>query len=130
MIRPVFLLLLFTWTWTLFSCRSGVQVNENPSPRFNPMVSAIQFYRGPLNHLSAVRYGECPMYPSDSEYGLQSSKKHGWVVGWVMAMDRLLRCGRDETRRSPPVRVDGKWKTYDPIENNDFWWYPPASSGQ
>ncbi len=128
MIRPVFLLLLITWTGALFSCRSGVQVNENPSPGFNPMVSAIQFYRGPLNHLSAVRYGECPMYPSDSEYGLQSSEKHGWVVGWVMAMDRLLRCGRDETRRSPPVRVDGKWKTYDPVENNDFWWYRPASA--
>ena len=130
MIRSVFLLLLFTWTWTLFSCRSGAQVKENPASHFNPMVSAIQFYRGPLNHLSAVRIGECPMYPSDSEYSLESFDKHGWVLGWIMTMDRLLRCGRDETRRSPPVRVDGKWKTYDPLVNNDFWWYQPDSSGQ
>lgn len=94
------------------------------------MVSAIQFYRGPLNHLAAVRFGECPMHPSDSEYSLESFNKHGWVLGWIMTMDRLLRCGRDETRRSPPVRVDGKWKVYDPLVNNDFWWYQPASSGQ
>ena len=94
------------------------------------MVSAIQFYRGPLNHLAAVRFGECPMHPSDSEYSLESFNKHGWVLGWIMTMDRLLRCGRDETRRSPPVRVDGKWKVHDPLANNDFWWYQPASSGQ
>lgn len=130
MIRPVFLLLLFTWTWTLFSCRSDVRVKENPASHFNPMVSAIQFYRGPLNHLSAVRFGECPMYPSDSEYSLESFEKHGWVLGWIMTMDRLLRCGRDETRRSPPVRMDGKWKIYDPLVNNDFWWHQPDSSGQ
>ena len=130
MIRPVFLLFVFTWTCTLLSCRSGVQVKAQPASHFNPMVSAIQFYKGPLNHFSAVRFGECPMYPSDSEYSLESFDKHGWVLGWVMTMDRLLRCGRDETRRSPPVLVNGKWKTYDPVVNNDFWWYRSASSGR
>ena len=43
----------------------------------------IHFYRGPLNHLSAVRYGECPMYPSDSEYSLRSIKKHSMFAGWI-----------------------------------------------
>jgi hypothetical protein len=62
------------------------------------------------------------MYPSDSEYSLQSIKKHGMLAGWVMSMDRLMRCGRDETRLSPGVFVNGKWKTYDPVEKNDFWW--------
>ncbi len=88
----------------------------------DPLSLMVRFYRGPLNHLSAVRYGECPMYPSDSEYSLQSIKKHGMLAGWVMSMDRLMRCGRDETRLSPKVFVNGKWKTYDPVEKNDFWW--------
>ena len=126
MIRTVLLLMLITWTG--LSCRSGVQVKDPPASHFNPMVSAIQFYRGPLNHLSAVRIGECPMYPTDSEYSMKSFDKHGWMLGWVMTMDRLLRCGGDENRLSPPVRVDGKWKIYDPLENNDFWWYRPVPS--
>jgi len=88
----------------------------------DPLSLMVRFYRGPLNHLSAVRYGECPMYPSDSEYSLQSIQKHGMLVGWIMAMDRLMRCGRDETRLSPQVFINGKWKTYDPVEKNDFWW--------
>ena len=82
----------------------------------------IRLYRGPLNHLSAVRRGQCPMYPSDSQYSLLAIRKHGPLVGWMMAFDRLLRCGRDETRLVPPILVDGKWKYYDPVENNDFWW--------
>ncbi|MCJ7539262.1 MAG: membrane protein insertion efficiency factor YidD [Desulfobacterales bacterium] len=82
----------------------------------------IEFYRGPLNHLSAVRSGECPMYPSDSKYSLQSIQKHGMFVGWIMAMDRLMRCGRDETRLSPKIIINGKSKYYDPVEKNDFWW--------
>lgn len=39
-----------------------------------------------------------------------------------MSMDRLIRCGRDETILSPGVFINGKWKTYDPLEQNDFWW--------
>ena len=81
----------------------------------------IEFYRGPLDHLSAVRYGECPMYPSDSEYSLKSVRKHGLLKGWIMAMDRLMRCGRDEAHLSPKVLINGKWKIYDPLEKNDIW---------
>ncbi|MGA9178110.1 MAG: membrane protein insertion efficiency factor YidD [Desulfobacterales bacterium] len=88
----------------------------------DPLSLMGRFYRGPLNHLSAVRYGECPMYPSDSEYSLQSLQKHGMLVGWIMTMDRLMRCGRDETRLSPQVFINGKKKTYDPVGKNDFWW--------
>jgi hypothetical protein len=27
-----------------------------------------------------------------------------------------------EIRLSPRVFVNGKWKTYDPVGKNDFWW--------
>ena len=43
-------------------------------------------------------------------------------MGWIMAMDRLMRCGRDETRLSPKIMIYGKLKYYDPVEKNDFWW--------
>ncbi len=88
----------------------------------DPLTGVIEFYRGPLNHLSAVRYGECPMYPSCSEYGRQAIQKHGMAIGWLMAHDRLMRCGRDEKRLAPKILVNGKWKYYDPVEHNDRWW--------
>ncbi|MES0446856.1 MAG: membrane protein insertion efficiency factor YidD [Desulfobacterales bacterium] len=104
------------------SCTYSKSVQTETDRGADPLSLMVRFYRGPLNHLSAVRYGECPMYPSDSEYSLQSIQKHGMLVGWAMAMDRLMRCGRDETRLSPAVFINGKWKTYDPVEKNDFWW--------
>jgi putative component of membrane protein insertase Oxa1/YidC/SpoIIIJ protein YidD len=114
----LFLILLIAIT----SCTYSRSIQTQTGQEANLLSSMIEFYRGPLNHLSAVRYGECPMYPSDSEYGLQSIQKHGMLMGWIMAMDRLMRCGRDETRLSPEVLIDGKWKYFDPVENNDFWW--------
>jgi len=86
----------------------------------------LDIYRGPLNHLNAVKRGVCPMYPSCSEYSRQAVEKHGFAVGWAMAMDRLLRCGRDELRRAPTILVHGEWKFYDPLSANDNWWYSAA----
>ena len=104
------------------ACTYSKSMQAETGAASDPLSGMIQFYRGPLNHFEAVRTGECPMYPSDSQYGLQSIQKHGMLIGWVMAVDRLMRCGRDETRLSPPVIVDGKLKYYDPVEKNDFWW--------
>jgi putative component of membrane protein insertase Oxa1/YidC/SpoIIIJ protein YidD len=121
--KRVFCLLIVTIA--IVSCRSEPEIRpeSDDGSGLNPFAAVVRFYRGPLNHLSAVRSGECPMYPSDSEYSLQSFKSHGMLLGWVMSVDRLMRCGRDETRLSPTVRVKGKLKTYDPLNQNDFWWY-------
>ncbi len=116
-------LILFLIFFSLIaSCTYSKSMQTETDRDADPLSLMVRFYRGPLNHLSAVRYGECPMYPSDSEYSLQSIQKHGMLVGWIMTMDRLMRCGRDETRLSPQVFINGKWKTYDPVGKNDFWW--------
>ena len=103
-------------------CAATRTMQTDTGAASGPLAAAIGLYRGPLDHLAAVRSGECPMYPSDSEYGLQSIRKHGPVIGWIMAIDRLMRCGRDETKLAPRIRVDGKLKYYDPVAKNDFWW--------
>ena len=74
-------------------------------------------------NISPIDGKHCPMYPSCSEYSIQSIKKHGSVVGWIMTVDRLFRCGRDELRLSPQVMVNGERRWYDPPESNDFWWH-------
>ena len=86
------------------------------------LAAVLEIYRGPLNHLYAIRGGQCPMYPSCSQYSRQAVARHGLFIGTVMAADRLMRCGRDETRLAPTIRVDGQLKTYDPVTDNDFWW--------
>ncbi len=88
----------------------------------DPLSGLIRFYEGPLDHLASVRGGECPMHPSCSAYTKEALEKHGFFLGWMMASDRLLRCGRDETKLAPPVFVDGTWKAYDPLEANVAWW--------
>ena len=108
---------------SLFSCASPEGVKEGPVNEFNPLVSIVRFYQGPLNHLSAVKQSGCPMYPECSHYSIESFKKHGSFVGWMMTCDRLMRCGRDEVKLAPPIIVDGKLKNYDSVNNNDFWWH-------
>jgi len=107
----------------LLSCATPGTMKEESGDGFNPLLSIVQFYQGPLNHLSAVKQGECPMSPSCSNYSIQSLQKHGFFVGWIMSCDRLMRCGRDELRLSPRILVNGKWKCDDPVKNNDFWWH-------
>ncbi|MFH1293489.1 MAG: membrane protein insertion efficiency factor YidD [Pseudomonadota bacterium] len=107
----------------LFSCAYPQTTGKESKSAFNPMRSVVEFYQGPLNHLSAVKKAECPMYPPCSEYSIQCFERHGLFIGWVMTHDRLMRCGRDELKLSPSVIVEGKWKCIDPVGNNDFWWY-------
>lgn len=97
---------------------------NRPPAREDPGSAAgafIHIYQGPLNHLSAVKDGGCPMHPSCSSYGLEAFARHGPLMGWVMICDRLMRCGRDECALSPEIIVDGRWKTFDPLENNIDW---------
>ena len=107
----------------LFSCASPQTTVRKSENSFNPLHAVVDFYQGPLNHLSAVKQAECPMYPSCSEYSLQCFERHGLFIGWMMTCDRLMRCGRNELKLSPSVIVDGKWKCHDPVNSNDCWWY-------
>ena len=106
----------------LFGCSHAPSSEGNKHISFNPMLSLVEFYRGPLGSLSAVKTGECPMYPSCSEYSVQALEKHGVFVGWMMTCDRLMRCGRSEMKLAPTIYVNGAMKYYDPVERNDFWW--------
>ncbi len=79
----------------------------------------ISFYQ---KYISPVDGDRCPMYPSCSKYFRKAVKKHGWIKGWIMGMDRIVRCGRDEVHLSPKIWKNGRAYTYDPVKNNDFWW--------
>ena len=93
---------------------------EKQKSGFNLGAAFVSIFK---NHISAVDGDRCPSLPTCSSYSVQAFKKHGFFIGWMMTFDRLLRCGRDELRLSPGVMENGEIKCYDPLENNDFWWY-------
>lgn len=82
----------------------------------------ILFYQHYLSH----QWGQtCAYYPSCSNYALLAIRKHGAVLGTVLTFDRLQH-EANEGRTSPPIFTGGQTKIYDPLENNDFWWYRSA----
>jgi len=80
----------------------------------------IEFYQ---EHISKADGDRCPMYPSCSAYASQAIEKHGLAMGWIMACDRLVRCGRDEVHLSDKIVVNGNKHVFDPVKANDFWWF-------
>ncbi len=82
----------------------------------------IRFYQ---DHISGADGSRCPMSPSCSAYAAQALEKHGPVVGWVMAFDRIMRCGRSETRLAKEKQINGEHRIHDPVSANDFWWFKP-----
>jgi putative component of membrane protein insertase Oxa1/YidC/SpoIIIJ protein YidD len=64
----------------------------------------------------------CPMYPSCSHYSSQAFERHNPIMAWILTADRLLRCGRDETRLSKPVVTRGQIRIKDTLADNTFWW--------
>ena len=105
----------------LGGCAGMPNARGPDAPGAGPLDLIIGFYQGPLDHLNAVRTGQCPMYPSCSDYARQAAEKHGPLVGTMLACDRLIRCGRSELKTAPKIPVNGKWRYHDPVSANDFW---------
>jgi len=89
-----------------------------PGESMPSMAAPIRFFQ---KYLSGADGHRCPMTPSCSTYALEAMQRHGSVKGWIMACDRLMRCGRDELNRSPSVMTRNGIRCQDPVRNNDFW---------
>lgn len=83
------------------------------------LIGSVKFYQ---EYISPVRGGHCPMYPSCSAYSIQAIQKHGIFIGIMMTADRLIH-EMNEMDTAPFVDGEGGTGYYDPVENNDFWWY-------
>ena len=92
---------------------------KDDESEFNIGAWLVSFFS---EHISAVDGDRCPSSPTCSSYSAQAFRKHGFFMGWLMTVDRLIHEG-DEASISPVVKRNGLGKTFDPVENNDFWWY-------
>ena len=93
---------------------------EGKEDKANPGAYVISLFK---KYVSPVDGDRCPSYPSCSSYSIRAFKKHGFVMGWLMTVDRLIHEGSEEKKVSPVITVNGMRKIYDPVENNDFWWF-------
>lgn len=93
--------------------------DEQHSIAATPFLWLVAFYQKTIGY---VNQGRCDMYPTCSRYCILSIRKHGPAVGIMMTADRIIHEGgeQDYVRR---IRVGTRYRFYDPVESNDFWWY-------
>ncbi|MBU1208015.1 MAG: membrane protein insertion efficiency factor YidD [Proteobacteria bacterium] len=92
---------------------------KTPSPGEMVVQGLIGFFQ---TYISPVDGDRCPSYPTCSHYAFQAVRKHGALVGMVMGFGRLIH-ESDEIQRAPMIWINNSYRSYDPVENNDFWWY-------
>jgi len=99
------------------NCQGAESRSSKSGQRF--VGSLIGFYK---KYIGPVDGSNCPSYPTCSQYSLNAIRKHGVLIGLIMTADRLMH-EYDEIRIAPLVKVNDSRQAYDPVENNDFWWY-------
>lgn len=81
-------------------------------------INGIKFF---IRYISKVDGDRCPMYPTCSSYSIEAIKKHGVLTGIVMTADRLIH-ENNEMDYAQIIKVGDRYRFYDPLYNNDFWW--------
>jgi putative membrane protein insertion efficiency factor len=74
-------------------------------------------------YLSRVDGPRCEHRPSCSRYSVEAMRKHGFVAGAWLSIDRLLRSGNSSSLKQLPLKEfhEGNRYFHDPIEENDFF---------
>ncbi|MBF0295208.1 MAG: membrane protein insertion efficiency factor YidD [Magnetococcales bacterium] len=75
--------------------------------------------------ISPIDGDRCPSHPSCSQYAREALHRHGAIPGLWLTVDRLIH---ERTEIHRPERVllpDGTPRVPDPLNGNDFWFYPP-----
>lgn len=113
------------WDFTVNIQKKDTE-KENVSVSANLLIMGIKFFQ---EYISPIDGDRCNMYPTCSDYSVQAIKKHGALIGFVMTADRLIH-ESDEMNYAKLVKVGKRFRYYDPVENNDFWWHKGNYSEQ
>jgi hypothetical protein len=103
---------------------SAAHHGASTSAGTRPHDGAIDFlFDSYARTLTKVDGPRCDHRPTCSRYALLAIKEHGYTVGTMMTIDRLIRGKRSSRLRSLPTYDlrDGQHLVYDPVEANDFW---------
>jgi hypothetical protein len=92
---------------------SPVQIEQRAPPHSLAVRTAEQIIRFHQNVLSPVDGPRSHFRPSSSSYMMQSMQKHGFIEGFLMGCDRLMRENNDEWVYRK-IEENGKLFKYDP----------------
>lgn len=98
-------------------------ITTSPSFPSYLLIQSVEIFR---KYISPVDGDRCPMYPTCAAYSLQVIKKHGFFIGFMMTAGRLIH-ENNEMDYAPLIKIGNKYRFYDPVSNNDFWWYRPSN---
>jgi putative component of membrane protein insertase Oxa1/YidC/SpoIIIJ protein YidD len=113
---PLASAIVFFLVTGLFLGQTGFgQDRREDSPSFLSL--GVEGYQ---NLLSPVLNSKCYMFPSCSEYSIQSISDYGPLLGLMLTVDRLFH-EANEDRTSPMIRKGDQLKLYDPPSAN-IWW--------
>jgi len=80
------------------------------------LLGAVKFYQVAI---SPADGSSCMLYPTCSGYSVMTLRKHGPILGFVMTSERVMRNHTGDYY--PAIWKFGRWRNYDPVEANDFW---------
>ena len=63
----------------------------------------------------------CQLYPTCSHYAREAISKHGALLGFIMAAERLMRDNGGVPQHYPLIKKYHRYYYYDPVQANDFW---------
>ncbi len=93
-----------------------VRYNDWRKIRTNPLNifadKAIRFFQ---KRLSPLDGDNCQFYPTCSQYARIAFRKYGFLKGWILASDRLLRCNHLNVKIYPFAKGRHSWRRYDPV---------------
>ena len=120
---------IYLFTAMLVGLAANASLADDSDQKTPESVASASVWSTPITlfqkTISKADGSRCPMYPSCSHYSRQAFERHNPITAWILTCDRLLRCGRDETRRTRGVYVKGQMKTKDSLRDNTFWWRTP-----
>lgn len=116
---PLFILLL-----TLAEVRASE--NSNPQISFNPLKTGTQFFQ---TFISPVDGPRCSMVPTCSGYAIEAAEEHGFFLGVLLTVDRLLH-EVEVDFHTKPKHVSGRIRWEDPVSDNTFWWQADSTAGE
>jgi putative membrane protein insertion efficiency factor len=97
-----------------------------PSSQTWMFLWSVRFYQ---LFISPADGGGCTYYPTCSGYSVQSLRKHGPVLGFILTAERVNRNHSNQDGYFPQLKKFGRVYLYDPVENNDFWFDDTRRTG-
>ncbi len=83
--------------------------------------SLMQLTRFHQAYISGTVTRPCPSNPSCSAYMAEALSRHGFPLGYILGLERLLH-ETGELARGTVIQTPGGPRIHDPLINNTYWW--------